>query len=128
MIDHTGINVSNLTASKAFYLATLSALGYEARKDMHDIVIFGSKTRSGGEDPAGDFYIAIGDVLSPRSHIAFRAKSRSEVDAFHQAALAAGGRSNGAPGLRPQYHDHYYAAFVLDPDGYNVEAVCHLAS
>lgn len=128
MIDHTGINVSNLAASKAFYLATLAALGYEARKEMHDIIIFGARTRAEGEDPAGDFYIAVGDVLSPRSHIAFRAQSRSEVDAFHEAALAAGARSNGAPGLRPRYHGNYYAAFVLDPDGYNVEAVCHMAS
>jgi catechol 2,3-dioxygenase-like lactoylglutathione lyase family enzyme len=127
MIDHTGINVSSLAASKAFYLATLSALGYEARKEMDDIVIFGSRQRTEGEDPAGDFYIAAGDVLSPRSHVAFRAKSRADVEAFHQAALAAGGRSNGAPGLRPQYHENYYAAFVLDPDGYNVEAVCHMA-
>ena len=127
MIDHTGINVSSLAASKAFYLAALSALGYEARKEKDDIIIFGSRQRAEGEDPAGDFYIAVGDVLSPRSHVAFRAKSRADVEAFYQAALAAGGRSNGAPGLRPQYHANYYAAFVLDPDGYNVEAVCHMA-
>jgi catechol 2,3-dioxygenase-like lactoylglutathione lyase family enzyme len=126
MIDHTGINVSDLAASKAFYLAALAALGYEARKEKDDIVIFGAKERIEGEDPAGDFYIAEGDVLSPRSHVAFRAKSRSDVEAFHLAALAAGGRSNGAPGLRPQYHGSYYAAFVLDPDGYNIEAVCHV--
>lgn len=127
MIDHTGINVSNLGASKSFYLAALSALGYEARKEKGDLVIFGSKARVEGEDPAGDFFIGVGEVMAPRSHVAFRARTRSQVDAFYQAALAAGGRSNGAPGLRPQYHDSYYAAFVLDPDGYNVEAVCHLA-
>ena len=127
MIDHTGINVSDLARSKAFYLAALAALEYEARKEKDDIVIFGAKVRVEGEDPAGDFFIATGDVLSPRSHIAFRAKTRSEVDGFYQNALGAGGRTNGAPGLRPQYHANYYAAFVLDPDGYNVEAVCHVA-
>lgn len=126
MIDHTGINVSNLAVSKAFYCAALAALGYEARKEDGELLIFGSKTRTPGEDPAGDFYIAAGEPLKPRSHIAFRAMDRSQVDAFYRAALAAGGRDNGAPGLRPQYHPHYYAAFILDPDGYNVEAVCHI--
>lgn len=126
MIDHTGINVSDLAKSKAFYCAALAALQYEARKEESDIVIFGSTVRRPDEDPAGDFYIATGAPLAPRSHIAFRATDRSQVDAFYRDALAAGGRSNGAPGLRPQYHEHYYAAFVLDPDGYNVEAVCHL--
>lgn len=126
MIDHTGVNVSDLTKSKAFYCAALSALQYEVRKEVGDLVIFGPRVKTAGEDPAGDFYIAIGEPLTPRSHIAFRATSRSQVDAFYGAALAAGGKSNGAPGLRPQYHENYYAAFVLDPDGYNVEAVCHL--
>lgn len=128
MIDHTGINVSDLARSKSFYCDVLSALQYEARKEEADIVIFGSKIRTPREDPAGDFYIAAGEPLTPRSHIAFRATSRSQVDAFYGAALAAGGKNNGAPGLRPKYHEHYYAAFVLDPDGYNVEAVCHLKS
>jgi len=126
MIDHTGINVSDLARSKSFYRAALSALAYEARKEEADIVIFGPQVRTLGEDPAGDFYIATGEPLTPRSHIAFRATSRSQVDAFHGAALAAGGKSNGPPGLRPKYHENYYAAFVLDPDGYNLEAVCHL--
>lgn len=126
MLDHTGFNVSDLTKSSAFYHAALAALDYEARKKEHDIVIFGSRARNPGEDPAGDFYIACGEVMSPRPHIAFRAQSRAQVDAFYREALAAGGRDNGGPGLRPRYHASYYAAFVLDPDGYNVEAVCHI--
>ena len=128
MIDHSGINVSDLAKSKAFYCAALAALQYEARKEQVDMVICGAKVRTPGEDPAGDFYIAKGEPMMPRSHIAFRATSRSQVDAFFAAALAAHGKDNGAPGLRPKYHEHYYAAFVLDPDGYNVEAVCHLKS
>ena len=76
-------------------------------------------------DPAGDFWIAEGEPQTPRMHIAFNAASRAIVDAFHKAALAAGGQDNGAPGLRPIYHANYYGAFVRDPDGYNIEAVCH---
>lgn len=82
MIDHTGINVSNLARSEAFYRAALAALQYEARRAESDLVIFGSKLRTTGEDPAGDFYIATGDPLTPRSHVAFRATDRSQVDAF----------------------------------------------
>ena len=78
-------------------------------------------------DPGGEFWIHQGTPSTPRVHVAFRARNRAEVDAFHRAALAAGGRDNGGPGLRPQYHPHYYGAFILDPDGYNVEAVCHHA-
>ena len=76
-------------------------------------------------DPGGDFWISAGPVLTPRPHVAFSAASRQAVDAFYEAAIAAGGISNGGPGLRPVYHADYYAAFVLDPDGYNIEAVCH---
>jgi len=126
MIDHTGINVADFDRSMAFYLEALAPLGYEARKRESDMAVFGHKARVVGEDPAGDFFIALGKVLDPPSHVAFRAASRDEVDAFYRAALAAGGRSNGPPGLRPRYHADYYAAFVLDPDGYNIEAVCHV--
>jgi catechol 2,3-dioxygenase-like lactoylglutathione lyase family enzyme len=76
-------------------------------------------------DPGGDFWIAQGEPHAPRTHVAFAAVDRAAVEAFHAAALAAGGTDNGPPGLRPQYHTRYYAAFVLDPDGYNVEAVFH---
>ena len=89
---------------------------------------------STGQESAGfchadgsDFWISQGEAVHPPIHVAFRVSSRAAVDAFYQAALAAGGRDNGAPGLRPSYHASYYGAFVLDPDGHNIEAVCHEA-
>lgn len=122
MIDHTGIRVSDLARSKAFYCATLAPLGYAIRLELPRAVGFGSP---GTRDPGGDFWISQGAAFTPRSHIAFRAASEAEVRAFHAAALAAGAQDNGPPGLRPHYHARYYAAFVLDPDGYNIEAVFH---
>ncbi|MBS1209284.1 MAG: glyoxalase-like domain protein [Proteobacteria bacterium] len=122
MIDHTGINVSNLAASKAFYQRVLAPLGYTLKLELKNAAGFGEKA---GNDPGGDFWVSAGLPFSPRSHIAFHAKSEAEVIAFHAAALEAGARDNGAPGLRPHYHPHYYAAFVLDLDGYNIEAVYH---
>jgi catechol 2,3-dioxygenase-like lactoylglutathione lyase family enzyme len=127
MLDHTGINVSDLARSRAFYLAALAPLRYRiAKEHAGQACGFGVPDGFGkSPDPAGDFWIIKGMPQEPRIHLAFTAPSRAEVDAFYKAALAAGGRDNGAPGLRPQYHEGYYAAFVLDPDGYNVEAVCH---
>jgi catechol 2,3-dioxygenase-like lactoylglutathione lyase family enzyme len=78
-----------------------------------------------GVPPKPDFWITEGVPNEPRLHVAFRADSRGQVDAFYEAALAGGGRDNGPPGLRPHYHKDYYGAFVLDPDGHNIEAVCH---
>ncbi len=126
MIDHTGIGVSDYVKSHAFYVSALAPLGYEVRKQLDMAAGFGAGALESGDDPGGDFWIHAGSPASPRTHIAFRARNRSEVDAFFAAALAAGGRDNGAPGLRELYHPHYYAAFVFDPDGYNIEAVCHL--
>ena len=126
MIDHTNISVSNLAASKAFYLGALAPLGYAISREFDDAAGF-KDDRDNGGDPHGDFWISQGTPQSPRKHIAFNARDRAQVDAFHAAALAAGGQDNGAPGPRPQYHAGYYAAFVLDPDGYNIEAVCHEA-
>lgn len=80
-----------------------------------------------GVAPKPDLWIASGSPQEPRVHIAFRADNREQVDAFYKAALAAGGRDNGPPGPRPHYHPGYYGAFVLDPDGHNIEAVCHSA-
>lgn len=122
MLDHTGITVSDFARSKAFYAAALAPLGYTIRKEKDGAATgFGdSRGLSLGIDPAGDFWIAQGTPMTPRVHIAFNAASRVIVDAFHKAALAAGGRDNGAPGLRPIYHADYYGAFVLDPDGYNI--------
>jgi catechol 2,3-dioxygenase-like lactoylglutathione lyase family enzyme len=118
MIDHTGVNVTDIARSKAFYRAALAPLGYAVLMEFDDAVGF-------GVPPKPDFWLARSkDALLP-SHIAFRADSRKQVDTFHNAAMAAGGRDNGAPGLRPHYHANYYGAFVLDPDGHNIEAVCH---
>ena len=125
MIDHTGITVKNLALSKKFYASVLATIGYEVRLEFNDAVGFGSTEPNHGDDPGGDFWIAEGDPSMPRNHIAFRAASVAQVVAFYEVALAAGAQDNGAPGLRPRYHTNYYAAFVFDPDEYNIEAVFH---
>ncbi|QEI08904.1 VOC family protein [Pigmentiphaga aceris] len=124
MIDHTDISVSQLAVSTAFYQAALAPLGYSISRQFDDAAGFVDDRHNGG-DPHGDFWISQGAPQTPRKHIAFNARNCAEVDAFHAAALAAGARDNGPPGLRPQYHAGYYAAFVFDPDGYNIEAVHH---
>ena len=114
MIDHVTIRVSDFEASKAFYSCVLAPLGLEPYDDK----VLGTEW--------GDFSIAADDQpVAQNVHIAFPAKSRDEVDAFHRAAMEGGYRDNGAPGERPIYHKGYYGAFVLDPDGNNVEAVFH---
>jgi len=124
MIDHLAIDVSDLERSGRFYDAALKALGYKRLVETPQE--FGGRLFLGWDDASEtDFYISDGSPTEPRLHMAFRAESRAQVDAFYEAAIAAGGRDNGGPGLRPQYHEHYYGAFVLDPDGHNVEAVCH---
>ncbi|MEO8304194.1 MAG: VOC family protein [Betaproteobacteria bacterium] len=120
MIDHTGVTVSSTAKSKAFYRAALAPLGYGMLMDGDGYAGFGVA-------PKPDFWIGEGTPNTPPIHVAFRAESRGEVDAFYKAAMAAGGRDNGPPGPRPQYHPDYYGAFVLDPDGHNIEAVCHTA-
>jgi catechol 2,3-dioxygenase-like lactoylglutathione lyase family enzyme len=124
MIDHTGFNVSDFARSKRFYLKALEPLGYGICLEFEEAAGFGSE-QGKGDDPGGDFWISEGEPQTPRTHVAFRATSEEEVQAFHRAALEAGGTDNGAPGERPHYHPGYYAAFVLDPDGFNVEAVYH---
>ena len=128
MLDHTGLLVRDFARSRKFYTAVLAPLGYEVRKEFDGTAAgFGVPLGYGKSlDPAGDFWIIKGEPFKGL-HIAFSAESRVHVDAFHMAALAAGGTDNGAPGLRPIYHENYYGAFVLDPDGYNIEAVCHNA-
>lgn len=124
MLDHIGITTSDFARSKEFYRAALAPLGYQLRKELPSAAGFGVVEGYGkSSDPAGEFWIAQGEPQGPRTHIAFSAASRAEVDAFFAAALRAGGTDNGGPGLRPQYHADYYAAFVLDLDGYNIEAV-----
>jgi catechol 2,3-dioxygenase-like lactoylglutathione lyase family enzyme len=128
MLDHIGIRVSNLERSKNFYRAALRPLNYVLRKEIPSAAGFGVVDGYGkSPDPAGDFWLIEEDPQGPRVHIAFSASSHQQVDAFFAAARAAGGISNGAPGLRPEYHAHYYAAFILDPDQYNIEVVCHMA-
>ena len=118
MIDHMGVSVSDLPKSKAFYRTALAPLGYELLMEWEQFGGFGVA-------PKPDFWISDGTPNEPPIHVAFRAETRAQVDGFYKAAMAAGGRDNGPPGLRPDYHPNYYAAFVLDPDGHNVEAVCH---
>jgi catechol 2,3-dioxygenase-like lactoylglutathione lyase family enzyme len=128
MLDHIGIRVSDLERSKDFYRAALRPLNYVLLKEIPSAAGFGVAQGFGrSPDPAGDFWLIQDDPQGPLVHVAFSANSHQQVDAFFAAARAAGGIDNGAPGLRPEYHPHYYAAFVLDPDGYNVEAVCHAA-
>jgi catechol 2,3-dioxygenase-like lactoylglutathione lyase family enzyme len=125
MIDHTGINVKNLARSKIFYKSVLATLGYVVLLEFDDAVGFGTTEPNNGNDPGGDFWLSRGDPSFPRNHIAFRAESVAQVVAFYEAAITAGARDNGAPGLRPHYHASYYATFVFDPDEYNIEAVFH---
>jgi catechol 2,3-dioxygenase-like lactoylglutathione lyase family enzyme len=125
MIDHTGVVVSDYQKSKAFYVAALAPLGYALLAEFPASVTGHADVAGFGEPPKPDFWVTRGTPNHPPMHIAFRAQSRALVDSFYRAALAAGGRDNGPPGLRPHYHANYYGAFVLDPDGHNVEAVCH---
>lgn len=125
MIDHLSITVSDYDKSRAFYQAALVPTGHSRVVEL--------PAGANGHPPStgfchadgSDLWIAHGNALSPRIHIAFRVPTRADVDHFYQAAIAAGGTDNGAPGLRPHYHPNYYGAFVLDPDGNNIEAVCH---
>jgi catechol 2,3-dioxygenase-like lactoylglutathione lyase family enzyme len=119
MIDHVGFNVSDIAASKRFYEAALRPLGYSIALEWEEHVGFG--TGEGGPD----FWISLRGEPTATAHLALVAPDRAAVDAFHEAAVAAGGKDNGPPGLRPHYHEHYYGAYVTDPDGNNVEAVCH---
>jgi len=125
MIDHTGLKISDPVRSRRFYEAALAPLGYRVVMEVPTEYTGGRVVLGYGVPPKPDFWVAEGKPEEPRVHIAFRADSRKVVDAFYQAALKAGGKDNGPPGPRPHYHANYYGAFVLDPDGHNVEAVCH---
>jgi catechol 2,3-dioxygenase-like lactoylglutathione lyase family enzyme len=127
MIDHMTILVSDYRRSIKFYLQALKPLGYTMTMKLDDVTYpdLPSAFFAGlGVDGKPDLWLRPSKVVAP-THVAFRAESRAIVDAVYEEALAAGGTSNGAPGLRPEYHANYYGAYVLDPDGYNIEAVCH---
>jgi catechol 2,3-dioxygenase-like lactoylglutathione lyase family enzyme len=126
VIDHIGFPVSDYERAKAFYTAALAALGYTLIMEVGaDQTESASPAAGFGADGKPDFWIGGEGGVNRPLHVAILAKDRAAVEAFHAAALAAGGRDNGPPGLRPHYHPHYYGAFVLDPDGHNIEAVCH---
>ncbi len=119
MIDHMGIQVTDLDAAVAFYTRALAPLGYALIMRLEGVAGF-------GVDGKPDFWIAAGKPTD-KLHVAFRAKGRAEVRAFYEAAVGAGGKDNGPPGVREMYHPSYYGAFVHDADGHNIEAVCHEA-
>ena len=125
MIDHTGVSVGDFARSKAFYVRALAPIGYQLIMELSAAVTGGTDVAGFGVPPKPDFWIAAGKPNVPPVHVSFRVANRALVDAFYKAAIAAGGRDNGAPGLRPHYHANYYGAFVLDPDGHNIEAVSH---
>lgn len=135
MLDHMTFRVNDIARAKQFYLAALTPLGYSLAFEGHygmNILGFAYPDASEPSGKKSDTWFV--DGPSPYGgpgatigcHLAWRAQSRAQVDAFYHAAIAAGGQCNGAPGLRPDYHPHYYGAFVIDPEGNNVEAVCHL--
>jgi catechol 2,3-dioxygenase-like lactoylglutathione lyase family enzyme len=123
MVDHIGLKVSSFEKSRKFYASALEPLGYRVEYDDPK-----SKTAGFGAKGSIDLWITEGEPLTRQVHIAMRSHDRAVVDRFHAAAMKAGGKDNGAPGLRPDYGPTYYAAFVLDPDGNNIELVCHEAA
>lgn len=126
MLDHLTLLVTDYEASKNFYLGTLAPLGYAiimevTREQVPDLPVERFAGLGAGKP---DLWLRPAEAVTP-SHVAFHAATRAEVDACYKAALKVGGKDNGAPGLRPHYHATYYGAFVTDPDGYNIEVVCH---
>jgi len=125
MLDHVGFAVTDLETARNFYQKALSPLGIMLIYDITAEQTDGEAYLGFGEDQKPYFWVGTGDRFGGRLHVAFLAENRAVVDKFYKAALASGGKDNGAPGLRPHYHKNYYGAFVLDPDGNNIEAVCH---
>ncbi|WOB08712.1 VOC family protein [Piscinibacter gummiphilus] len=120
MIDHIGFGASDYDASMKFFQAALAPLGYK-------VVMEGPPGAGAGlgNAHAPELWISPSAQKPAPLHLALRAETRADVDAFYKAAMAAGGKDNGGPGLRTHYHPNYYGAFVIGPDGHNVEAVCH---
>lgn len=117
-IDHIGFAVADCERSKQFYAQCLAPLGLELIVEIEGWAGF-------GRDGKAELWFGEDDEAHKPMHIAFAADDRAAVDRFYEAGIAAGGKDNGAPGLRPEYHPNYYGAFLIDPDGHNVEAVCH---
>ncbi|WP_299361624.1 VOC family protein [uncultured Paracoccus sp.] len=129
MIDHVGLRVAALDRARAFYDEALKPLGMSVLIEVDEQQTGGRGGHLGyGRDGKPDFWVGTGGPAVSGVHVALAAADRATVDAFHAAALKAGGRDNGAPGLRPEYHPGYYGGFVLDPDGNNIEAVFHGAA
>lgn len=134
MLDHMTFRVTDIHRAKAFYSAALAPLGYTVCFEGHygsNILGFAYPDPSEPDGKKADVWFVDGPSpyggapATTACHLAWKAGSRAQVDAFYAAAMAAGGRDNGPPGLRPDYHPHYYGAFVIDPEGNNIEAVCH---
>ena len=125
MLDHIGIGASDFDASRRFYLAALAPLGISLMMEVTPEMTGSYHGIGLGKNGKPSFWVGNNPPLGNSLHIAFAASTRAEVDAFYAAAMAAGGRDNGAPGLRPHYHPNSSGAFVFDPDGVNIEAVCH---
>src|SRR5688500_15304609 len=120
ILDHIGLAVRDFGRSSTFFRRALAPLGIETVLEGEGWAMF-------GKDGRPQFWLGLHGIPPGPIHIAFSAETREQVRAFHRAALAAGGRDNGAPGIRAKYHPNYYGAFVFDPDGHNIEAVCHKA-
>ena len=127
MLDHVGMPVSDYERSKVFYSKVLKPLGYDLVFEVSSKETGGNRSAGFGAGKRPQFWIGTGKPIKGAVHFAFTAKNRESVRAFYDAAMKAGGSDNGAPGLRPHYHEYYFGAFVHDPDGHNIEAVCHLA-
>jgi catechol 2,3-dioxygenase-like lactoylglutathione lyase family enzyme len=118
MIDHVGVRVQDFSRLVAFYREALAPIGYSVLMEFPDAAGLGTKGKP-------DLWIMKTDKTPHPTHVAISAAERAHIDAFHAAGLSAGGTDNGPAGLRPDYHPHYYAAFILDPEGNNIEVVCH---
>ncbi len=127
-LDHIGISVSDFDAARKFYAAALAPLRIGVIMEFPASVTGNFAVAGLGADGKPFLWISGEGRTVPHAHVAIRAESREQVDAFYAAAMAAGGRDNGPPGLRPHYHQNYYGAFVFDTDGHNIEAVCHASA
>ena len=124
-IDHTSLSVADFDAAKKFYSAALAPLRIGVLMEFPKSVTGNVDVAGLGADGKPFLWLASGGKTTPHVHLAFRAETRDQVDAFYKAAIAAGGKDNGGPGVRELYHPNYYGAYVLDPEGHNIEAVCH---